>query len=161
MINVQKSMFRSKENISFTANIGIFSPVYWGSECNYNGAPEPPDYPTEPVCVIRLRLGTFMGKDDRWYDLDGSTNISGIKNEINQVMETGVVPFFKRISNNAALIDYLENEYNNYDGNYRRFILYGSLGMKTQLERIYPVLLQEANQYQIRNIQEKAKKFGL
>ena len=56
IVNVQKSKFNSKEHISFTINTGLFIPEFWLIFYNYQGK-SVPDYPTEPECAIRQRIG--------------------------------------------------------------------------------------------------------
>lgn len=161
IINIQKSMFGSKENISFTANIGIFSPIFWDSIYNFKNEPNPPSYPTEPVSIIRKRIGRFIDVKDKWYDLDKRTETEPLKYEISGTLEAKVLPFFEKIRTNNDLIRYLEQEYDKYDSNYLRFVLYGELGMTNKLENIYRILINECNEYQIESINEKAVKYGI
>jgi hypothetical protein len=44
-LNFQKSSFRTREDISFTINTGIFLPEYW-STMDYNNGKSIPDFPT-------------------------------------------------------------------------------------------------------------------
>ena len=110
IINVQKSMYGTKKNISFTANIGIFSPVYWRYVYNFKDELDPPFYPTEPVCIIRKRFGRFIDGKDKWYDVDARTDIEPIKSEISEVMDNKILPFFEKIKTNYDLLNYIEND---------------------------------------------------
>lgn len=161
IINVQKSMFRSKENISFTVNIGIFSPVFWNSEFNFKGDPEPPKYPTEPVSIIRKRFGAFIGAQDKWYELNEQTNIGPIKKEISEVLEEKILPYFEKIKTNQALLKYLEEEQQNQHSNYLKFIMYGELGLRDKLHEIYPILINACTKHQMDRIKERARKYRI
>jgi hypothetical protein len=161
IINVQKSLYGSKDDISFTANIGIFSPLYWRSEYNFKGDPAPPTYPTEPVCAIRLRLGQFVKGYDKWYDIQESTDTQAIITEISDAVKNKVTPFFDAITNHATLVDYVENEYRGHQATFIKFVLYGELGMRRKLEEIYPVLLQESTKLQHEHIKARAVRYQL
>lgn len=160
IINIQKSMFRSKEEISFTVNIGIFSPLFWNAEYNHQNE-QPPIYPTESVCAIRKRIGKFLQGKDTWYELNKTTNTEPIQTEILQTLEKKILPFLEKVNNNEKLIKYLENEYQNYNKNYLRFILYGELKQTNKLKKLYPTLIKECTKNQIKHIQEKANKYGI
>ena len=161
IINIQKSMFGSKENISFTVNIGIFSPIYWGSEYNFKGDSEPPAYPTEPVSIIRTRIGRFIDGKDKWWDLDQRTNVETIKSELTETLENKILPYFEKIESNDSLLKFIETEYQNYNSTYLKFVMYGELGMRDKLEQIYPILINECTKHQLGHIEERASKYGI
>ena len=161
IINVQKSMFRSKEYISFTANIGIYSPIYWNSEFNFNGDPEPPQYPVESVSIIRKRIGSFIEGSDKWYDVEQYTNINPIKSELSGILEEKVIPYFDQFKDNDSLLNYLDNEFKEFNSNYIRFVMHGELGNTNKVKEIYPILIKECTKHQTNHINERAVKFGI
>jgi len=161
IIRVQKSSFSTKHEISFTVNVGIFSPEYWLSEYNFKSKSEPPTYPTEPESIIRLRIGRFINGSDRWYDLDTSTKESSIMEELKITLEEKILPFFNRLTSNIELMSYLENEYESYNVDYIKFVMYGEFGMRGKLEEIYPIVLSKSNKFQIERIKVRGSKYGL
>ncbi|MFN8291205.1 MAG: DUF4304 domain-containing protein [Chitinophagaceae bacterium] len=134
IINVQKSSFYSKEHIKFTINTGLFIPEYWLTFYTYHNG-EIPDYPTEPICAIRQRIGKLKYNTDKWFDIEMSTNIAELKSETIDNILNHIVPYFEKAKTKADVIQLLE------DGNipldkFARLIILGEYNQieKAQLE---------------------------
>lgn len=161
IVHVQKSVYGSKNQISFTVNIGIFSSLYWMSAYNYKNVAEAPSYPTEAVCIIRKRIGQFIDGKDLWYDLNEGSNVSPLISELTEIMELKVLPFLDEVNTNDELLAYLENEAETRHMNYLRFVMYGELGIEDKLKAIYPKLLAGKSEARLKYIQAKARKYNL
>lgn len=78
IFNVQKSQWNSKEDISFTFNIGFFNPeiykVTWDRLI--------PDFPKEYDCFINLRSGFITHKKDNWYNLNDKVSFDNLLSDI-------------------------------------------------------------------------------
>ena len=117
IINIQKSIYKSNECISFTVNVGIFSENYWFHKYNFKNEKTPPSYPTEPVSIIRERIGKIIGEHDKWYEIDAETEIEPIKSELTDALNKIIIPYFDSITNFNELKYYINNNYSSYDEN--------------------------------------------
>ncbi len=59
IINIQKSSYGDRDHIKFRINIGIFEPKFWLGYYDFKHTGQVPDYPTEPVCLIRKTINDF------------------------------------------------------------------------------------------------------
>ena len=89
IINLQKSIYNSKEHINFTVNIGLFLPEFYKV---YMRA-EPPSFPSEPDCVVRQRAGWLLGGNDKWWDITGETDGAALSEELKRVVFQKILPF--------------------------------------------------------------------
>ncbi len=146
VLNIQSSKYNTKDHIEFTINNGIFSPAYWNGQYNYQGKANPPDFPSEPNCALRKRIGDLTEGTDIWYEITPETDevelilemISGVKNHI--------LPFFDAIDSQTALLQYLESE----DVEQKligfvhvRFIMYAELNMPDKALKAYEHLIAD------------------
>jgi hypothetical protein len=75
VVNYQKSRYSSRDDVTFTINVGIASRRL----LEFYAAPHPPPLTvTEPQCQFRARIGSLLGKDDVWWDIDASTAFEGL-----------------------------------------------------------------------------------
>jgi len=109
IINVQKSAYYSKDHIKFTINIGLFIPEYWLVHFNYHDGIVP-DFPTEPVCAIRIRIGKLRYGIDKWFDVNQFTDILELKNETIENLEHYIIPYFERSKTKADIVKLLDDE---------------------------------------------------
>jgi hypothetical protein len=106
IINVQKSSYGSKTNISFTINTGIFIPEYFLAVYAYEN--EIPDYPIEPVCAVRQRIGELRGENDKWYEINDNTNEQVLLAQMQENLDQFILPYFAKLSTRALLIQALD-----------------------------------------------------
>jgi hypothetical protein len=134
IVNVQKSSFYSKDHILFTINTGLFIPEYWLTFYAYhNGAI--PDYPTEPICAIRQRIGKLKYNIDKWFELDSTTDIAALKNETIDNIVNYIIPYFEKAKTKADIMQLLQDENTPLD-KFGRLIIFGEYKEleKAQLE---------------------------
>lgn len=160
IINVQKSMFGSKDDIRFTINTGIFVPEYWNVLYNYQNQ-EPPVYPTEPLCLIRKRIGEIKGKSDTWYDITENTKENMLISEMKQNLHNHILPYFKTVETREACLDLLDREVQLLAplGN---IIVYGELKLMEKAKHAYEQLMEkESHPSFLENVKKFARKYGL
>jgi Domain of unknown function (DUF4304) len=109
IINVQKSSFHSKDHISFTINTGLFIPEYWLTFYTYHDGTIP-DYPTEPICAIRQRIGKLKYNTDKWFDLDASTDIKALKTETIDNVVNYILPYFEKAKTKTDVIQLVQDQ---------------------------------------------------
>lgn len=92
VVNVQKSKWNSKDNISFTFNIGFFSPVIfleiWDRPI--------PDVPKNYDCFMHLRPGLITHKRDKWYELNKKVKYDQLAIEIKSYLQDSVINLLNR-----------------------------------------------------------------
>ena len=106
IINIQKSSYGSKTDISFTINTGIFIPEYFLAY--YTFASEVPDYPTEPACAIRQRIGQLRSENDLWYTINDKTNQHSLMDQMQENLYHYILPYFSKIATRELLVSELE-----------------------------------------------------
>lgn len=109
IINIQKSTFYSKDHISFTINIGLFIPEYWQVFYTYHNGVVP-EYPIEPLCAIRQRIGQLKHNTDSWFELDSSTNIADLKMELKDSILNFILPYFEKNRTKSDVAILLEDQ---------------------------------------------------
>lgn len=109
IINVQKSAWGTKDEISFTINVGIFVPEYWKG-LDYNESKEIPLFPTEPGCLIRKRIGVLRNQGDTWYEVKENTNENKLIEEIKNNIVDFILPYLESINTQQKLLQILETE---------------------------------------------------
>ena len=97
IINVQKSAFGNRDNISFTINTGIFVPVIWLAfyDKSEKGIPE---FPKEQECLIRKRIGNLRNREDVWYEIQEHTDELQLIEEIRKNLKEFILPYFERLA---------------------------------------------------------------
>ncbi|GLX68012.1 DUF4304 domain-containing protein [Paenibacillus glycanilyticus] len=99
--NIQSSQFNTKDSVRFTFNIGIFIP----SAYRLNRGEDPPKRPKTIDCLNPLRIGFLKGIGDNWYEINEMTDISIIKQEIEQDLLSYVFPFYNKFNSVDNIID--------------------------------------------------------
>ncbi|WP_448702357.1 DUF4304 domain-containing protein [Mucilaginibacter sp. AW1-3] len=128
IINLQKSSFYSKEHINFTINTGLFSPQYWDAYYTYPGKILP-DYPNEPECVIRRRIGNLLNTKDTWYDIGDDTDVDVLKQIQYHNLVNVILPYFNRINSTEDIIAEFGNERTNSHSTVAKLMILGELGL--------------------------------
>jgi hypothetical protein len=108
IINVQKSAFGNRDNISFTINTGIFVPVIWLAfyDKSEKGIPE---FPKEQECLIRKRIGKLRNQEDVWYEIQEHTDELQLIEEIRKNLKEFILPYFKRLVSIEKLLQESDN----------------------------------------------------
>jgi hypothetical protein len=161
IINIQKSQWGSKNEISFTINTGIFVPEYWRG-LSYNNGKEIPAYPTESSCLIRKRIGNIRHQHDTWYDVNGKTDEIALIQEMNENVHQYILPYFDTIKSTEDVLADIRQKQPNLVL-LGRFILYGELKMYNEAKAEYMNLIANSirNPAFSKTITEYARKYGL
>lgn len=160
IINVQKSTFGNKDNISFTINTGIFVPEYWLAFYNFRdkGLPE---YPTEPECLIRKRIGELRSQHDTWYDIKERTDEQQLIDEMKKNVTNFILPYFDRVNSSEKMLQELDNS-NMLMTPLGKLIVYGEFKQLDKAKREYEWLLNnKINPHFLMTVKEYGWKYGL
>jgi hypothetical protein len=166
IINVQKSAWGNKDSISFTINIGIFVPEYWLAFYNKSDKGLP-DYPTQPECLIKKRIGELRNQHDTWYDINERTDEQQLISEIKKNLTDFILPYFNRINNTERMIQELDNSNIMSDpfmimSPLGRLVVYGEFGQFDKAKSDYEFLLNnKTNPYFLLKLKEYGQKYGL
>ncbi len=160
IINVQKSAFGNKDSISFTINTGIFVPEYWLAFYNYSdiGLPE---YPTEPECLIRRRIGDLRDQQDTWYNIKDSTDELHLIDEMRNNLKIFILPYFERLDSSEKILQELDNV-NMMITPLGKLIAYGEFKQFDKAKREYERLINnKINPHFLMTVKEYGKKYGI
>ena len=141
IINIQKSSYYSKDNIHFTINTGVFLPEFWAAFYNYFEKPMP-DYPTEPECILRRRIGALRNENDKWYDVRDDSDEDELIREMKVNLDKYILPHFGRLFSKHMLIDFLDQETQRI-APLEKLIVFGELGDKVKAKREFERLMEE------------------
>jgi hypothetical protein len=108
IINIQKSMSSTAAVSRYTINVGFFSPEYWKGMYNYTDSPVPV-FPSEPVCIIRQRIGNLIAAGDQWYDIAEDTDAIEMTKLHRHHVKDIILPFFDTINSNEELLSALKS----------------------------------------------------
>ncbi|KAF5066291.1 hypothetical protein DSECCO2_265160 [anaerobic digester metagenome] len=160
IINVQKSSFGNKDSISFTINTGIFVREYWLVFYNYNDKGLP-DYPTEPECLIRKRIGKLRNQHDTWYEINDRTDEQQLITEMRKNLIDFILPYFERLNNSEKVLQELDS----IDipmTPLGKLIAYGEFKKFDKAKREYELLLKnKANPNFLMTVKEYGQRYGL
>lgn len=141
IINIQKSIYYSKEHIHFTINTGIFLPEYWLASYNFHYK-ELPVFPTESVCVLRRRIGELRNQGDTWYDIVENTDEVSLISEMKENILMYILPYFNKVKTKESFICMIDS------GELRlslfvKLIIYGELKYFDKAKMTYEEILSE------------------
>ncbi|GAO43346.1 DUF4304 domain-containing protein [Flavihumibacter petaseus] len=160
IINVQKSAFGNKDSISFTINTGIFVPEYWLAFYNYSDKGLP-DYPTEPECLIRKRIGNLRNQHDTWYYIKERTEEQQLIAEMRKNLTDFILPYFDRMNSTEKMLQELDNS-DMMMTPLGKLIVYGELKKFDKARREYEGLLKnKENPHFLMTVKEYGQKYGL
>lgn len=160
IINVQKSSFGNKDNIRFNINTGIFVPEYWLAFYNFRdkGFPE---YPTEPECLIRKRIGELRNQHDTWYDIKERTDEQQLIDEMKKNVTNFILPYFDRVNSSEKMLQELDNS-NMLMTPLGKLIVYGEFKQFDKAKREYEWLVNnKINPQFLLTVKEYGLKYGL
>ncbi|MEH3115081.1 DUF4304 domain-containing protein [Pedobacter terrae] len=160
IINIQKSAYYSKEKIHFTINIGVFIPEYYLThEYHKNILPE---YPLEPDCAIRSRIGQLKNQSDIWFDIDENTDPNILINEMDLNLENWILPYFKNFESKDDFIKWLDSA-NCHIHPLSKLIIFAEYGLYENAKDEYNKLMSEKfrNPYYKQNVIDYGLKYKL
>lgn len=157
IINIQKSIYSHRNHIRFRINIGIFEPKFWS--VSHTG--QVPDYPTEPVCLIRKTINDLRGRKDLWYEIHNYTDEQKLIKEIQEDIQNYILPFFDQLDSAQKILSALEKDSTLLGISFDLLILYGEYKLREKAQAVYHQLLQKVNPLAEQNLKSYAKKYGL
>ena len=161
IINIQKSSYGDRDNIRFHINIGIFEPKFWAVRYDFKHTGQVPDYPTEPVCLIRKTINDLRGRKDLWYEIHNYTDEQKLIKEIQEDIQNYILPFFDQLNSVQKIFSALEKDPYLLDMPFAPLIFYGEYGKAEKAQAVYNQLLQGVNPLAERTLKGYAKKYGL
>lgn len=157
IINIQKSSYGDRDNIKFRVNLGVFEPRFWaGSHIG-----QLPDYPTEPVCLIRKTINDLRGRKDLWYEIHNYTDEQKLIKEIQEDIQQYILPFFDQLDSVEKILLALEKDSNLLGITFDLLIFYAEHGQKEKAQTVYNQLLQKVNPLAKPTLEGYAKKYNL
>ncbi|MCD2425504.1 DUF4304 domain-containing protein [Niabella pedocola] len=160
IINIQKSAWGNKDNIGFTINTGIFVPEYWLTFYNFSSK-ELPDYPTEPECLIRKRIGELRNQHDTWYDIKERTDELQLIAEMRKNLTDFILPYFNKLNSTEKMLRELDSA-DMILTPLGKLIVYGEFGLSGKAKQEYKALLStKTNPSFLLTIKEYGQKYGL
>jgi len=140
IINIQKSIYSHRNHIRFRINTGIFEPKFWS--VSHTG--QVPDYPTEPVCLIRKTINDLRGRKDLWYEIHNYTD-----------------ELFDQLDSVEKILSALEKDSNLLGITFDLLIFYAEHGKTEKAQAVYNQLLQKVNPLAKPTLEGYAKKYDL
>lgn len=157
IINIQKSSYGDRDNIKFRVNLGVFEPRFWaGSHIG-----QLPDYPTEPVCLIRKTINDLRGRKDLWYEIHNYTDEQKLIKEIQEDIQQYILPFFDQLDSVEKILSALEKDSNLLGITFDLLIFYAEHEQKEKAQTVYNQLLQKVNPLAKPTLEGYAKKYNL
>ena len=161
IINIQKSSYGDRDHIRFRINIGIFEPKFWLGYYDFKHTGQVPDYPTEPVCLIRKTINDLRGRKDLWYEIHNYTDEQKLIKEIQEDIQQYILPFFDQLDSVEKIFSALEKDPYLLDMPFAPLIFYGEYGKAEKAQAVYNELLKDVNPLAERTLKGYAKKYGL
>ena len=120
-----------------------------------------PDYPTEPVCLIRKTINDLRGRKDLWYEIHNYTDEQKLIKEIQEDIQQYILPFFDQLDSVEKILSALEKDSNLLGITFDLLIFYAEHGQKEKSQTVYNQLLQKVNPLAEPTLEGLAKKYGL
>ena len=157
IINIQKSSYGNRDHIRFRINIGIFEPRFWS--VSHTG--KVPDYPTEPICIIRKTINDLRGRKDLWYEVNDTTDEQKLIKEVQEDVQNYILPFFDQLNSVQKIFSTLEKDSKLLGISFDLLIFYGEYKQKEKAQAVYNQLLQKVNPLAKPTLEGYAKKYEL
>jgi hypothetical protein len=160
IINIQRSSSGDKDNIRFTINTGIFVPEFWVVFYDYRDKGFS-DYPTEPECLLRKRIGALKNQQDTWYDINERTDEQQLLFEMRINLTDFILPYFNRLDNAEKILQGLDSG-NIIISPIEKLIMYGEFGKFDKAKQEYEQLLNnKKNPHFLMTVKEYGQKYSL
>jgi hypothetical protein len=104
IVNVQKSAFGDRDNISFTVNPGLYLAE---ADRQWTGRIAADRF-LEPDCLIRARVGQLSGSgQDVWHEITEQTEPEVLHQQVERDVKTYVLPYLDQMVSMDAIIQHL------------------------------------------------------
>jgi hypothetical protein len=105
IVNVQKSSFGDKSDISFTINTGLY---LIKADTMFESAKQ--ERFLEPDCLVRKRIGQLKLQGDTWYNLNAQTLPEQLENQVMHDFASFVLPYLERIQSEDDILKLIIRE---------------------------------------------------
>jgi hypothetical protein len=106
IVNIQKSAFGNRNDISFTVNTGLYLVK---ADTMFETAKE--EKFTEPGCLVRKRIGQLNGlQKDLWYSLDEQTPPEELESRVLEDSKSFIIPYLDRIQSETDILHQILKE---------------------------------------------------
>jgi hypothetical protein len=105
IVNVQKSFFGDKSDISFTINTGLY---LIKADTMFESAKQ--ERFLEPDCLVRKRIGQLKLQGDTWYNLNAQTLPEQLENQVMHDFASFVLPYLERIQSEDDILKLIIRE---------------------------------------------------
>jgi hypothetical protein len=120
-----------------------------------------PDYPTEPECLIRKRIGTIRNQHDTWYHIKETTDEEQLIVEMRKNLTEFILPYFDRLNSTEKMLQELEKA-DTMMTPLGKLIVYGELKQFDKAKREYEILLNnKTNPHFLMTVKEYGHKYKL
>ena len=157
IINIQISSYGDRDNIRFRINIGIFEPKFWLGYYDFKHTGQVPEYPIEPVCIIRKTINKLGGRNDLWYEVDENTNEQELIKRVQEDIQQYILLFFKQYDSVEKIFYSAHSIFPSFGA----LVFYGEHGYIEKAQKEYNELLKDINPLAERTLKGYAKKYGL
>jgi hypothetical protein len=106
VVNIQKSRWNNKDNVSFTFNIGFFSAEIYIDFWN-KGIPK---FIKDYDCQITYRLGQLTKGSDYWYELNERIEKANLEIEIYENLNHYLKPFIEKTIDLNSLKELIQTD---------------------------------------------------
>lgn len=106
VVNIQKSRWNNKDNVSFTFNIGFFSTEIYIDFWN-KGIPK---FIKDYDCQITYRLGQLTKGSDYWYELNERIEKANLEIEIYENLNHYLKPFIEKTIDLNSLKELIQTD---------------------------------------------------
>jgi hypothetical protein len=106
VVNIQKSRWNNKDNVSFTFNIGFFSAEIYIDFWN-KGIPK---FIKDYDCQITYRLGQLTKGSDYWYELNERIEKANLEIEIYENLNHYLKPFIEKTIDLNSLNELIQTD---------------------------------------------------
>jgi len=111
MLDIQQSQWNSKDDISFTINVGA---CVMRERQIFNGGKEIPRFIHEINCFPSVRVGHLLCEKGRfkdiWWELKSLNDIDIVGKELEAIIQNKCIPFLDNLDSMDKVITFTENE---------------------------------------------------
>lgn len=101
-----------------------------------------PDYPTEPDCAIRSRIGQLKNQNDIWFDVDERTDPNILISEMDINLEQWILPYFNNFESKDNFVKWLDST-NCQIHPLTKLIIFAEYGLYNKAKDQYDILMSE------------------
>jgi Domain of unknown function (DUF4304) len=105
IVNFQRADYNDRDHISFTINTGL----YLGEAELFHCSGQSGEKFSEPMCMVRKRIGTLNGSRRSWFEIDENTQSDAFFALLKVEFQTNVLPYLDAVTSRKSILDFLLN----------------------------------------------------